>query len=47
MTLTIGGGTDDPAQKQFNERYRIILPTVKIAKGADSGTGTITFIPNK
>ena len=46
VTLTIGGASDQPAQQQFNVRYRINLPTVKIAKGADSGTGTITFIPN-
>ena len=46
VTLTIGGASNQPAQQQFNVRYRINLPTVKIAKGADSGTGTITFIPN-
>ena len=46
VTLEIGGATDSPAHTQLNKRYRIVLPTVKIAKDADSGTGTITFIPN-
>ena len=45
VTLSIGQGTDTPAHTQLNKRYRILLPTVKIAKDKDSGEETITFIP--